>query len=289
MNNEAKQETSLYLHNMNRSTVQELLARDPIPVVLVACGSVEQHGPHMAVGRDSYGARDICERVAKQTGSIILHPTWLGFSPHHMGVPGTVSLGWLTLLNVLIDTAKSLSHHGFRKIMYVNNHGGNKEIIALAASICRRELPDSLVITEPSFEASHPLVRRKRRTYLDIHAGATETSRMIVVDPDLVDMDRLQDWEKPQIPDELLELLDDPGDEYGFGFDIVKSYIPDTHKYTSTGIYGLCDPRELDLNAAREEIEERVNRIAKYITMWQSLPDELLQWRGGGSTVARRS
>jgi len=199
-----------------------------------------------------------------------------------MGVTGTISLRWSTLLNVLVDTARSLTHHGFHKIMYVSNHGGNKEIIALAAKISQRELTDSLVIVEPAFEASQPLVKEKRRKYLDIHAGATETSRMIVADPDLVDMDRLQGWEKPELPNDLLKLLDDPDDEYGFGFEIVKSYIPDTHQYTSTGIYGLCDPREIDLDAAREEMEERVNHIVKYIDMWQSLPDELLQWRGGG-------
>jgi hypothetical protein len=82
-------------------------------------------------------------------------------------------------------------------------------------------------------------------------------------------------WEPPEIPDELLRLLNDPDDEYGFGFQIVKSYLPETHKFTSSGIYGLCDPRDIDLDAATEEIKERVERIVKYIEMWQTVPGGL--------------
>lgn len=120
----------MLLENLSYPEVELYLKEKDI--ILVPVGSVEQHSPYGLIGTDFITA----EHVARQAGEamdILVAPTLCyGVSPHHMAFPGTVSLSPDTLIAVVCDVAQSLVTHGFRKIIFINGHGGNIAPIQVA-------------------------------------------------------------------------------------------------------------------------------------------------------------
>ena len=90
--------------------------------VLVPCGATEQHGSHLPVGVDAMTAIAVADDVSSRTGVLVTPPMWFGWSPHHMGFAGTVSLRPETLTALAEDVATSLLHHGFRRVIFINGH-----------------------------------------------------------------------------------------------------------------------------------------------------------------------
>jgi len=103
------------------------LIRDAGAVVAISVGAIEQHGGHMPVGTDSLLSRRVTAGAAELASSNILLAPALpyGFSPHHLSHAGTISLRLSTYLAVLRDMTESLVETGFRRIVFVNGHGGN--------------------------------------------------------------------------------------------------------------------------------------------------------------------
>ncbi len=114
------------------------IARDRIALLPIA--ATEQHGPHLPVITDTALVSEVARRVHSELEQdVVLLPTlWVGSSHHHLGFPGTMSLRSETYINVLQDLAESLLATGFRKIVFLNGHGGN--IVPLAEAIYRLTL-----------------------------------------------------------------------------------------------------------------------------------------------------
>jgi creatinine amidohydrolase len=118
------------LFKLTRPEVEEYLKNND--TILVPIGSTEQHGKHMALDTDAFTAQEISLRVAKETGVLVAPVISYGYSPHHMNFPGSITLTFRTLVNVLKEVCQSLIHHGFKKIVLMNAHGGNTNSIRLA-------------------------------------------------------------------------------------------------------------------------------------------------------------
>ena len=118
------------LYKLTRPEVEEYLKKND--TVLVPLGSTEQHGKHMAVDTDAYTAQEMSLRVAEKTGVLVAPLISYGYSPHHMNFAGSVTLTFQTLINVLKEVCGSLLHHGFKKIVIMNAHGGNNAPIKQA-------------------------------------------------------------------------------------------------------------------------------------------------------------
>ena len=101
------------------------LSRD-IPV-LVPVAALEQHGRHMPVFTDSLLLGEVVRRVGEaMTDRVLIAPLmWLGNSHHHLDFQGTLSASPRVYLDLLNDLAENLIAHGFRRIVFVNGHGGN--------------------------------------------------------------------------------------------------------------------------------------------------------------------
>jgi len=108
-------------------------------IVLFPTGSTEQHGKHIAEDNDAFTALEISKRVAEKTGVLVAPVMPFGYSPHHMGFPGTITLSFDTLVNVYKEVCKSLMKHGFKKIVIMNGHGGNTNAIAEALRELKEE------------------------------------------------------------------------------------------------------------------------------------------------------
>lgn len=110
-------------------------------VVVLPVGSVEQHGRQMPLGTDTMLAAAVTGAAAERASVpvVILPPPWYGFSAHHMGFPGTVTLRPETMMALVEDIAESVVVHGFRRLLVVNGHGGNGGVIdVLAAKLGHR-------------------------------------------------------------------------------------------------------------------------------------------------------
>jgi creatinine amidohydrolase len=97
-----------------------------LPVV-IPVAAVEQHGRHLPVFTDSMLLGEVVRRSAEVVGDRVLWTPllWLGNSHHHLDFAGTLSAAPRTYLDLLGDMIDNLLHHGFRRVVILNGHGGN--------------------------------------------------------------------------------------------------------------------------------------------------------------------
>lgn len=116
---------SLLLEHMTHTAVAAAIAAGQTTAV-VACGAVEQHGPHLPLFMDAEHGGELARRVARRLGNALVAPTIrVGCSDHHMAFAGTISLRKETFQAVCLDYAVSLSRHGFRRLYFIPSHGDN--------------------------------------------------------------------------------------------------------------------------------------------------------------------
>lgn len=258
----------VFLQDFTRPAFEEYLASEPNPVAIIALGSIEQHGPHLPLGTDSYAAAAIAERAARQTNSIVVHPCWPGYSPHHMGFKGTITFRAETLSNIIMDTVDSLAKHGIKKILILNAHGGNTQIAACSARLARRK--SGAIVLMPSGPRGGDIGEMMKN--LDVHAGAGETSTALALFPELVEMERVEGFEPTAaFPPQVEKLRDPEGPDAELRAQLVMAYIGDTHEFTSSGVYGFTDPNDADAEAAEKRLAERIERLVKFIEYWKTI------------------
>lgn len=93
--------------------------------VIVPAGSTEQHGPMGLIGTDAICAEVVATAVSERVGAVMAPTLAYGMSEHHMGFAGSVTLRPTTLIAVTVDVVLSLARHGFRRLLFINGHGGN--------------------------------------------------------------------------------------------------------------------------------------------------------------------
>jgi creatinine amidohydrolase len=140
------QMTEVLLSRLTWPEVKEHLKKSDI--ILVPTGSNEQHGRHLPVDNDSFTALQVSKIVAEKTGVLVAPPVPFGYSSDHMGFPGTITISFETLVNIYKEVCKSLIKHGFRKIVIMNGHGGNRSAITEASRQIREET--GIVVYSPT-------------------------------------------------------------------------------------------------------------------------------------------
>ena len=118
------------LENLSYPEVEEYLKKKDI--ILVPTGSVEQHSPYGLIGTDFIAAEAVARRVSEAMQILVAPTVKYGVSPHHMAFGGTVSLKPDTMIMLISDIIESLVAHGFRRIVFINGHGGNINSIKIA-------------------------------------------------------------------------------------------------------------------------------------------------------------
>ena len=162
--------------------------------VVVACGAVEQHGPHLPLFMDAeHGAR-LAEDVARRLGNALVAPTIrVGCSEHHMRFAGSLTLRAETFEAICMDYCTSLARHGFRAIYIVPSHGGN--FAPLAQMLPRLQAavgPSVQIVTFTDLQGQIELWRRVVEEEAGLgarvggHADIAESSIMMALHPELV-------------------------------------------------------------------------------------------------------
>jgi creatinine amidohydrolase len=168
-----------------------------VPVVPI--GTLEDHGPHLPIDTDVTLVEAICRAAVAALGdrAVLLPPIVHGYSPHHMDFPGTVTIGWDTFCRYCTDVATSLVRHGFRRVLLVNGHGSNQNLVEMAARLAIVAEPESLVAA--CFYLSGPAAARAIEATRDserggiAHACELETSLYLHISPEAVDMAKAVD------------------------------------------------------------------------------------------------
>jgi creatinine amidohydrolase len=165
-------------------------------VLLQPVGAVEQHGPHLPLDTDLLVASAVTDAVAADRGDEldlwVLPPLAYSKSNEHAWAPGTVWLSATTLLAVLDDLGRSLSALPTRRLAFVNGHGGNTQLLLVAGRELRLRHGLMTFLLHPSVppdaggraEVEQP----DRELGMGVHAGRDETSVVLHLRPDLVDM-----------------------------------------------------------------------------------------------------
>ncbi|MCW2676640.1 MAG: putative Creatininase [Modestobacter sp.] len=149
------------------ATWPELTGR---PLVVVPLGAVEQHGPHLPLATDAVVAGSVAAAAVPALDGALLAPALpYGASGEHEGFPGTVSIGTEVLTALLVEYGRSAGRWAGR-LLVVNGHGGNLDALRRAVPLLRTEGRDVAW-----FPCGVPGG--------DAHAGRTETSLMLHVEP----------------------------------------------------------------------------------------------------------
>ncbi|HEV2127283.1 MAG TPA: creatininase family protein [Thermomicrobiales bacterium] len=177
----------------NESTRGELNGALPVALVVLPTAAIEQHGPHLATGHDTFMvahiARQAAERAAGQADVVLAPVLAFGSSAHHLPFGGTLSLRTETYLHVVRDLIESMLACGAKRILLLNGHGGNHELNQLAARDIAIELsPESGVVLSA---ASYWDIAREALAEDEVaggltlpgHAGQFETAMMLAFDP----------------------------------------------------------------------------------------------------------
>jgi len=238
--------------------VAEWAARDPVLVIPVA--TLEDHGYHLPIDTDVVIAETLADRaVAARPGRALLLPTVThGYTPHHMDFPGPITIGWKTFVDHLVDIGRSVLHHGFRRILFVNGHGSNVPLIDMAARLIMLERRDALAAAfwYLGSPASAELLARTRASHEPggmAHACELETSLYLAIRPELVQMEKavreIPEWDSDHA---WMDWFDGP-----------LSIKGQWSGWTESGVIG--DPTVATAEKGRLWLDRAVEEICEYI------------------------
>ncbi|MEL6748136.1 MAG: creatininase family protein [Pseudomonadota bacterium] len=167
-------------------------------IAILPTAAVEQHGPHLPVGVDTFINEGLCtelaERCPAELDIRVLPVMAVGKSNEHLYAAGTLTLTAETALRAWTEIGLSVARAGVRKMLIVNSHGGNTDLISIVARELRVQagmycvrmgwgaggLPDGLYSPQEMSQG--------------IHGGDNETSLMLHLRPDTVDMSKAEDF-----------------------------------------------------------------------------------------------
>ena len=157
---------------------------------LLPIGILEKHGPHLPLGNDLLNVRYASLNAAQQEYAVVFPEYYFGqiFEAKHQ--PGTIAYSRGLQLQLLQETTDEMARNGCKKVIIVNGHGGNPNMLTFFAQ-SQLEMPHDYVVYVQGFARSGPgEPKHKSDPAGDQHAGESETSVSMIARPDLVHLDR---------------------------------------------------------------------------------------------------
>ncbi|CUK07471.1 Creatinine amidohydrolase [Shimia thalassica] len=163
-------------------------------IAILPLGATEQHGPHLPLSVDTTLTNAVLAQSrshwSEDTHALILPTLTVTKSNEHMAHAGTLSLSVRTLLAMLDDIGASVARAGVKRLIMLNGHGGNTALLEIAVREMR--VAHGLITAHASwfgFSETEGLVDPADAAH-DLHGGDIETSAMLAVRPDHVDMSK---------------------------------------------------------------------------------------------------
>ena len=182
-------------------------------VIIQPIGAIEQHGHHLPLVVDAAISEGVLGKALslldENIPAFALPTLYYGKSNEHDGFPGTISLSAQTLLSLLDEMATSVYQAGFRKLILMNSHGGQPQIMEIVARDLHQKFPDMAVF--PFFTWRVPNITNELLTAkeqeLGIHGGDAETSLMLALLPEQVNMNlAIKEYPRNLAPNSLLSM-----------------------------------------------------------------------------------
>ena len=248
-------EASVNEVRIERMTSEEVAAAvaGGFRTAILPLGAVEQHGPHLPLSMDADHADALAVRIARALGGALVLPTIrVGYSPHHLGFAGTLSLRPSTLEALCEDYGAHLVDSGFDTLVLFSGHIGNYPVMReFEGRLAARLAPLSVIV----FPGSEEILDAWRdaadasglRARVGGHADVAETSVMLVLHPDRVRPDRLEPGLAVDTDDAFLARMFEEG---------LKALSPN-------GILG--DPREANTAIGETCLESVTGLIVDYV------------------------
>jgi creatinine amidohydrolase len=173
---------------------------------LLPFGILEKHGPHLPLGTDLLDVRYAALHAAEQNYTVVFPEYYFGqiFEAKHE--PGTIAYSAELQMKLLQETTDEMARNGCKKIIIVNGHGGNENLLPYFAQSQLDKPHDYVVYVQWGRE--EPKGGPEKKDHVDMHAGGTETSTMMIARPDLVHQDRAAsesgaDQKRVNLPDDV--------------------------------------------------------------------------------------
>jgi creatinine amidohydrolase len=246
--------------------IRAYLERDDI--ILIPMASLEQHGPHLPLSTDTVTAYEVSKRAAEQADVLYTPTVWTGYSPQHMRGAGqgmgTITIRAETLNNLLYDIARSLIHHGFNKLVFVNGHGSNVKVVDPVLRKIRYDTGAMVAFYKPYAERYMGLIKDLMENPPEEtpgwHSSELETSQMLAHNAKLVRMERAAQTEThiPRWLPESFSKADGAPDVQFQGYQYFQ-FPMDHDEFTETGVIG--NP----MRATAEKGEQAFSRYAAHL------------------------
>ncbi|KPJ62389.1 MAG: hypothetical protein AMS15_04070 [Planctomycetes bacterium DG_23] len=218
------------------NTFEEIRAAKP-EIAILPIGAIEQHSYHLPIGTDFLSVTHLARKVAEELDAFLLPTLPYSNSQEHQDFAGTIWIKPATLAQVIKDIVHALKHHGIRKIVCMNGHGGNWIIKPTVREINLSD-PEVMVIwSGPGRSMAEGAGRPE-----ELHSGDGETSRGLYLYPHLVKEKRID-----HIPEEGREFLDYVG---------IGGTCPD-------GVWGK--PSQATAEKGKERFEAAIKANVEYI------------------------
>jgi len=193
-----------FIEEMNAVEVRKTV--DEKTIAILVFGACENHGDHMPFGSDFIFPMEIAKRLATKVNNVIVLPAIpYGVSLHHDQFQMTMSINPETLVGIISDLLSSLIQNKIRRVLIINGHDGNIGPIEVAARSIKNKHPE---MTIACLESWWILVGQLKKDLFEVwsglgHGGEAETSAILAVRPDLVNMESAPKEVIPKLPENI--------------------------------------------------------------------------------------
>jgi len=233
--------TEVRLERMHPEQVEDAKQRQP--AIYVPFGSIEWHGYHNPVGLDAIKAHEQLVGLAARVGGVVYPPVFFGSGGGHTDWPVSYMVSAEPMVQLVNDLLQGFERDGFRKAVLISGHYPNRPVYLDAAHDAYLEAGGAmrvLTLIENEVPGGH-----------GDHAAKYETSYLLHLLPELVDLDRLQAGTNDDItgPDEIVNWM-----------------TPDYQGHPNYGLVGI-DPRaHASADVGRLETDRLLDYLAEWVT-----------------------
>ena len=182
--------SSRLLGDLSALQLSAELSKDSI--VVLPLGAIEQHGPHLPLNTDFVVAdavsRAAVEKFGAETNAWLLPTLPFTKSNEHAWAAGTMWLSATTMMSVIDDIGRCVAATPAKKLMFINGHGGNSALMAMMNRELRLKYGLQTFLAHPHMPADQGGSSAESELGMGVHGGVDETSVMLHLRPDLVDM-----------------------------------------------------------------------------------------------------